>query len=323
MAKKSTSKKTAKKKTTRKKKAEPGSRGLSPEEAAAEPPASVQELVRAVNGDGGAVLATYRDPLGGNWQLLASLPLDRVHPTPFQRDLSDTHVKRLTAAIEKLDRFLDPIVAVRRDDGTYWTSNGNHRRAAITGLGGRSITAIVVPDEGMAYEILALNTEKAHNVREKSLEVIRMARDLAALDPMSEAEYAHLFEEPTFLTLGACYEQKGRFAGSTYQPVLKRVEAFLDVDLPAALEVREGRAAALFDLDEAVGEAVAALKERGFDSPYLKNFVVARVNPLRFQRGKTAEFDPTIAKMTESARGMDVSKVKSDQVAKTGGAPAE
>ncbi|MEM7205221.1 MAG: ParB/RepB/Spo0J family partition protein [Planctomycetota bacterium] len=312
------------KKTTRKKKGpEPLSLGLAPHEATADPPAEIQKLVAAVEADGGAALAAYRDPLGGHWQILASLPIERVHPTPFQRDLSDTHVKRLSQAVEKLGRFLDPIIAVRRDDGTYWTSNGNHRRAAIAGLGGKSITALVVPDPGMAYEILALNTEKAHNVREKSLEVIRMARDLAELDPLPESQYGHLFEEPSFLTLGACYEQKGRFAGSAYQPVLKRVESFLDVELPAAIETREGRAQALFELDAAVAAAVAALKERGFDSPYLKNFVVARVNPLRFKKDVDAEFDPTIENMTRAAADLDVTKVKVDQVAKAAGAAGE
>ena len=315
----------AKKATKRAKKGpEPLSRGLTPKQVAgASSPAAIQKLGEQVDADGGAVIGAFRDPLGGNWQLLVVLPIDKVAPTPFQRDLSDAHVKRLSKSLEKLDRFLDPVIAVRRDDGMYWTSNGNHRRGAMHALGSRSITALLVPDESMAYEILALNTEKAHNVREKSLEVIRMARDLATLDPAPERQYADLFEEPSFLTLGACYEQKGRFAGSAYHPVLKRVESFLASKLPRALETREARAQALFGLDDAVNEAVVALKERGFESPYLKNFVVARVNPLRFQRGKTAEFDATIEKMTAGARKLDVAKVKSDQLARTGGAPAE
>jgi ParB family chromosome partitioning protein len=54
---------------------------------------SVTTLARTIEDDGGSVLATYRDPLGGHWQLLAGLPLDRVEPTPFQRDLSEAHVQ--------------------------------------------------------------------------------------------------------------------------------------------------------------------------------------------------------------------------------------
>ena len=313
--------------TKRKKKgsaAEPASRGLEAGRlTGAAPPAKVEALGRAVEDDGGSVLSTYRDPLGGNWQLLAALPIDRVAPTPFQRDLSETHAARLADVIGKLDRYLDPIVAVRSPEGGYWTPNGHHRLAAMRALGAKSITALVLPEPEVAYRILALNTEKAHNVREKSLEVIRMARSLAELDPRPEKEFALEFEEPTLLTLGACYEKKGRFSGGAYAPMLKRVEEFMSAKLPAALKAREERAAALLELDDAVVAAVAALKERGFESPYLKAFVVARINPLRFQRGAKSTFEETVPKMLASAKKFDASKVKADQLAAASGPPED
>ena len=80
--------------------------------------------------------------------------------------------------IETLQRFLDPIIVVRHDD-RYWTPNGNHRLQAMRRLGAKAIVALLIPDAQIAYQILALNTEKAHNLREKSLETIRMARALA------------------------------------------------------------------------------------------------------------------------------------------------
>jgi ParB family chromosome partitioning protein len=297
---------------------------LTPRQAAGgEGTAKVRELRERVEADGGEVVGAYRDPLGGHWQLLVVLPLDRVAPTPFQRDLSDTHVQRLSVAVDALDRFLDPIIVVRNNEGMYWTPNGHHRLAAMRGLGARAITALLVLEAEMAYRILALNTEKAHNLREKALEVIRMARDLARIDPSPEVDHQTLFEEPLLLTLGICYERKGRFAGGAYQPVLRRIETFLRAKLPAALEIRESRADALFGLDEAVTEAMAALKAKGFESPYLRNFVVARVNPLRFQRAAKAGFDETIEKMTRSAHRFNPDKVKADAVARAGGAPEE
>src|SRR5262245_44422143 len=232
-------------------------------------------------------------------------------------------MKRLSQRIGELGRFLDPIITVRRDDGTYWTPNGNHRLHAMRALGAKTITALLVPEEKMAYQILALNTEKAHNLRERALEVIRMARDLAAIEPLPERDHATLFEDPVLLTLGLCYEQNGRFAGGVYQPVLKRLEAFLAAKLPQALEERADRAKKLLALDEAVSAAVASLKERGFDSPYLKNFVVARVNPLRFQREKAAEWDATIDKMLSGAKRFDASKITVGQVARSGGPTAD
>ena len=59
------------------------------------------------------------------------------------------------------------------------------------------------------------------------------------------------------------------------------------------------------------------------ESPYLKAFVVARINPLRFQRKPTADFDATIDKMLGSARRFDAGNIRVDQVARSGGAPSE
>ena len=199
---------------SRKPKPEPAPRGLvAAQLASGTPPPQVTDLRRAVEQDGGWVLGTYRDPVGGHWQILAALPLERVEPTPFQRDLSEGHVARLERAIDKMDRFLDPIIVVRSESGIYWTPNGHHRTAALRRLGGRAIVALLVPEAEVAYQILALNTEKAHNLREKSLEAVRMARALAESDPRAERDFALEFEEPAFLTLGLCYEQNGSLRG--------------------------------------------------------------------------------------------------------------
>jgi ParB family chromosome partitioning protein len=212
---------------------------------------------------------------------------------------------------------------VRTEDGRYWTPNGNHRLAALRGLGAQSVVAIVVPEIEVAHRILLLNTEKAHNLRERALEVIRLAQNLAELDDRPEKEFESEFEEPALLTLGLCYQENGRFAGAVYHPVLKRIEQFLGSALPRALETRRERAARMLELDEAVSAAVAELKSKGFESPYLRAFVVARINPLRFKRGAKADFDETIDKMLAGARRFDSGKIRADQVAKTGGAPEE
>jgi ParB family transcriptional regulator, chromosome partitioning protein len=299
------------------------SRGLDARRlASASPPASVESLGKQIESDGGSVLATYRDPLGSNWQILAALPIDMVEPTPYQRDLSETHVGKVAKAIDQLDRYLDPVIAVPSPDGKYWSPNGYHRLGAMKQLGAKSIIAIVVPEREVAHRILILNTEKAHNLRERALEVARLAQGLAELDDRPEKEFATEFEEPALLTLGFCYMENGRFSGGAYHPILKRCDKFLGAKLPAALETRRARAAKLLELNELVNEAVATLKSKGLESPYLKAFVVARINPLRFQRKPTADFDETIEKMLGSARRFDAGKIKADQVARTGGPPA-
>jgi ParB family chromosome partitioning protein len=304
--------------------AAPATRGLDARRlATATPPESVSALARTIVEDGGSALAIYRDPLGGHWQILAALPLDHVEPTPFQRDLSEAHVERVADAIDRLDRFLDPVIAVPAGDGKYWSPNGYHRLGAMRLLGAKSIVGLVVPEVEVAHRILLLNTEKAHNLRERALEVVRLAEALAALDDRPERDFAAEFGEAPLITLGLCYQQKGRFAGGAYHPVLRRCDRFLASKLPRALEVRRERAAALLELDELVSAAVTDLKARGFDSPYLRAFVVARINPLRFQRRPTVDFDETIDKMLAGARRFDPGRVKVDQVARAGGPPEE
>jgi ParB family chromosome partitioning protein len=262
-----------------------------------------------------------------------------VAPTPYQRNLSDTHVRKLEAVIGKLGRFLDPIVAVRAPEtaegaAKYWTPNGHHRLSAMRTLGAKSITAIVVPEAAAAYQILALNTEKAHNLREKALEVIRMYKELARLDTRcaegatgeaTEEVYALEFEEPALITLGLCYEERPRFSGGAYHPVLKRVDEFLKTSLSRAMEVRLKRAKVVLGLDDLVVTQVEALKARGMTSPYLKSFVVARVNPIRF-RPKDAtppSFDETLDRMTKAAAKFDPDRIKVEDLARSGGAPEE
>src|SRR3954453_18209220 len=189
------------KKPVRRKKAAPASVGLTTAETQNGNSPELDRLAEHVEHDGGAVIGRYRDPFGGTPLLLAALPIDRVEPTPYQRDPSDPHVKRLMGVIETIGRFLDPIVAVH-EGGNYLTPNGNHRLQALKKLGVRTIVALLVPDATVAFKILALNTEKAHNLREKSLETIRMARALADTTDQRETKFAFEFEQPAFLTLG-------------------------------------------------------------------------------------------------------------------------
>jgi ParB family chromosome partitioning protein len=287
------------------------------------PTPEVAALAAAVEADGGSVLSIYREPLGGHALLLTALPVDKVERTPFQRDVSDPHVRRLTVAMDKTRRYLDPIIVTREPDGRYLTPNGGHRLTALKELGAKAVLALLVPEREVAYQILALNIEKAHNLREKALEVARMYRDLAgSLDP-KESEMELQFEEAALVTLGFGYEERGRLSGSAYAPILRKVDGFLAQPLSKAIEERQRRAAVVLAFDEAVSGAVARLKAKGFDSPYLKAFVVARVNPLRFMKGGAPPFDELFATMTKRAAGMDGARIKPEDVARSGGAPGD
>jgi ParB family chromosome partitioning protein len=292
-------------------------------------PQAVAELESSIEDDGGKALASYREPFSGHWVVFASLPIDQVAPTPYQRNLSDPHVRKLETVIAKLGRFLDPIIVVRKEaqnsEARYWTPNGMHRLCAMKTLGAKCIVALVVPEAATAYQILALNTEKAHNLRERALEVIRMYQELAKLDEATEESYALEFEEPALITLGLCYLENGRFSGGAYHPILRRCDQFIKKPLKAALAVRQERAKSLLDLDSKVVEKVDALKAKGLTSPYLKSFVVGRINPIRFRPKDAAplDFDEVMERMTKAAEKMNVEKVKVEDLAKSGGAPEE
>jgi ParB family chromosome partitioning protein len=310
-----------KKKAVRRKKQAAASIGLTPAETRAGI-GEAEALKPIVERDGGAVLGAYRDPFGGTPVLIVSLPIDRVEPTPFQRDPSDSHVKRLMTVIETLERFLDPIIVVRHED-QYWTPNGNHRLQAMRRLGAKAVVALLIPEAKVAYQILALNTEKAHNLREKSLETIRMARALAGDGREPEEAFSFQFEQPSFLTLGAAYESRPRLSGAVYQSVLRRIDEFLDKPLPKALVERERRARLLLAIDDRVTAIVDKLKARGLTSPYLRPFVAARVNPIRFSKATSFDFDEVMEKMTAAAGKFNVDRVKPEEVTKAAGPPQD
>lgn len=283
-----------------------------PDEAASKQAVALAEQIEQ---DGGHALAIYREPVGDHWQIFCLLPMAKVEPTPYQRNLSPTHVKRLVNVVKKVDRFIDPIVVTSPRAGVYWTPNGNHRRAVMEKLKAASIPAIAIPEHDVAFQILALNTEKAHNLKEKSLEVIRMYRGLVAEEPSKgEEDYAFQFEAPHFITLGLLYEANPRFAGGAFAPILRRVDKFLKGAFPKTLAEREERAALVRGADEALGDVVARLKKRGISHPYVKNFVLARTTPLTRQRKTLPSFDQTFKKLTANIEAFDVGRVRYEDI---------
>jgi ParB family chromosome partitioning protein len=306
-------------------------RGLSADQIVLDRQApEVAALAQQVAAEGGAAIGAYREPFSGRPLLLAALPLEAIQPTPFQRDLSPTHTQRLATKIEESGSFLDPLIVVRGEDGRLWTPNGRHRLAAAKVLGLKQITVLVSPDENLAYKILALNTEKAHNLKDRALEVIRMARSLALRQPRGrESQFSAEFEAPELLTLGIVYERNARFGGGAYTSFLKKVDRFSDRSLPVSLRERDDYAARIEQIDAEVGRIVAGLQERGFKSPYLRGYVVARINPVRFQRAKKAEaapampFGQALTRMAAAAKKFDFGSVSNADLALVAAVSAE
>jgi len=309
----------------RARKAKPGTKGLGPAECRlVEPSETVSEVTEAIEKVGGCVVGSYREPLGGHPVFISILPIDAVEPTPFQRDLSDAHHKRLADVINKTGRFLDPIITVLAPRSGFWTPNGRHRLEAMRRLGAKSIAALVVADREVAWQILALNTEKAHNLKERALEVIRIYRGLVEEDTSRpESQFAFYLDESALVTLGICYERVPRFGGGVYHPILRRLETFTDEALRIALKDHEKRAALVLDLEEKVAAVVKKLKDRGMVSPYLRSFVVARVNPLRWIKGEPPLLEEVLKTMRDRAIKFNTEKIRPQDLAGAAGPPDE
>jgi len=102
--------------------------------------------------------------------------------------------------------------------------------------------------------------------------------------------------------------------------MLRRVDRFLDTSLPAALRQRDQWAVRLMDIDDRVAVHVKALQERGMKSPYLRQVVVARCNPVRWIPSKKGEGPPMtmaemLTRMTANIRKFDPSKVRPQDLA--------
>ena len=307
----------------RPRKAKAATRGLTPAETRLdELSGTAREVAERVASVGGHLLGSYSDPLGKQPVLVAILPIDSVEPTPFQRDLSQVHHRKLADVLDRTGMFLDPIIAVTAPEKGFWTPNGMHRLMAMRRLGARAITALVVPKREIAWQILALNTEKAHNLREKALEVIRIYRGLLEEDASrAESGFSFYLEEASLVTLGICYEQNGKFAGGAYNPVVRRLETFSEEPISKSIKKHEKTAALLMDLDARVTEAVKKLKLKGFVSPYLRTFVVARINPLRWIQGEPPPLEEVLKTMRDRAARFNVEKIKQSDLANMGGAP--
>ena len=309
----------------RPRKAKPGTKGFEPAECRlGQPEGSAADAAEAVEKAGGCVVGLYREPLGGHPTLLAILPIDKIEPTPFQRDLSDAHHKRLADVISKTGHFLDPVIAVVAPAGVFWTPNGRHRLEAMRRLGAKSITALVVVEREVAWQILALNTEKAHNLKERSLEVIRIYRGLVDEDgSRSESGFAFYLDQAALVTLGVCYERVTRFGGGAYHPILRRLEDFSDDPLRTALKQHEKRATMVLELEEKVAAVVKKLKDRGLVSPYLRSFVVARINPLRWIKGDAPPLEDVLKTMRDRVARFNVEKIRPQDLAGAAGPPDE
>jgi len=114
-----------------------------------------------------------------------------------------------------------------------------------------------------------------------------------------------------------------RFGGGVYHPILRRLETFTDEPLRSAIKDHEKRSGMVLDLEEKVAGVVKKLKERGLVSPYLRSFVVARINPLRWIKGEPPPLEEVLKTMRERVGKVNIEKIKPQDLAGAAGPPDE
>lgn len=274
-------------------------------------PNEIQKLKDEIEKEGVEILSVYQEPYSNSWQMLVLIDVEKVQPTDFQRDLSPHHVERLQEVISEAGRYIDPIVLVRPEKGIWLTPNGNHRREAMLRLGKKKIVGIFIPEIEFAFKILPLNVEKAHDLKEKSLEVIRIYRHLLSEVPeKKETEFSSIFEEPSFLTFGVLYETKEKFGGAAYYSFLKKIENFIDSPLKEASKEREKRAELVWKIDEKVKGIIEDLKRRGIHHPFLKMMIVSRANPFPKKRIVEVGYEEALKMFEENLEKIDFAKIE-------------
>ncbi len=267
--------------------------------------ADVERTMQVLQQIGAKNITLYEEPFSGEKQIFALLPVSKVSAAPFQRDLSSQHVKRLAQVILKVGRYLDPIVVVPGEGEMFYTPNGNHRLEAMRSLGKDYIAAIVVPDPEVARAILSLNTEKTPNLKEKSLEVIRLYRELLKEIPEEiEFDMAFFLEEPYYATFGIIYQQDSRFSGSAYTSYVKKIDQFLSLPLKEAIKEREKRAEKIKELHQVVLEKESKFREAGINYPFLRQYIVSKANPYKRLRKVEVDFYEGIDQLIENIKAL-------------------
>jgi ParB family transcriptional regulator, chromosome partitioning protein len=248
----------------------------------------------------------FKDPANRRDLTFAVLPIASVEVISHQRKSSDTHVKRLVDSVGRVG-FLAPLVVVEREGGGgYLVIDGQHRLLAAKELGLRRVPAVIAP-RSAARRMLTLNVEKEPNIRERSAVALSIYREMVSTQPKmteDDAEVVDAIQQAHYVTLGLGYAQSGRLAGSSFEPILRKCDSFIDQLLTECLPIREARAARVVEAHTLVRSVTNQLKELGAWHEYAGAQIISFANPLKRAR-KQYSFDDTFDKMIEKLNELD------------------
>jgi len=239
----------------------------------------------------------FKDPLQGRSLSLRVIPVDRLETIKHQRKSRPSHVEHLTTSMERIG-FIVPVVAVERhQDGEtkYIVIDGQHRLQAAKSLEVAELPVIVVPED-LASRMMNLNVEKDLNIREKSFVSLGIYKTFPPDMVENDPEIVDSIERAYFVTLGMAYEKASRLAGSAFEPLLKKCDFFLELELQAGQSVRQQRADAVLDANRLVKAVTDQAKELGVWHQYFQAQLLSYVDPYKRKRG-ALDFDDVFGKV--------------------------
>jgi ParB family chromosome partitioning protein len=243
----------------------------------------------------------YVEPVGKTELEFKLVPLSELKPAPFQREISEAHVKKLSEAMLKVGMFIDPLVVYEKE-GIYYVVNGQHRLEAYRNLFSEGeLPCIVIPEEKAKF-IITLNTEKSPSIKDKSTEALKIYREMLSAS-LTEKDILDFIAEPCYVTFGILYERNEKFPASALHSLIKRIDKPIEKPLSEAFEERKRRADRIEELYENYYIPLRnKLLEEGVNQLYVGQIIASRINPFGRKRIIEEDFDSAMDKIIEKAK---------------------
>lgn len=247
---------------------------------------------------------SFKDPYHRKDLQFKVIPIENLIVVQYQRKPSIYHTKHLSSSIERIG-FIVPIIVIEDGEENYTIIDGQHRYLAAKELGIRELPAIVVPQE-LSQLMMNLNIEKELNIREKSYVAVAIYRKYLLSQPEmieTDPEIIDSIEQIYYVTLGIAYEQQDKLAGSSFEPLLKKSDSFLDEKLNEAFIIRQKRAEIIIATNDLIKEIAQKLKEIGKWHPYIYQQIISFANPYKRKKLLT-DFDELFEKILDNLKSI-------------------
>lgn len=252
----------------------------------------------------------YKEPISNKELEFAILNIDDIQIHGYERAVSEEHLKKLMEAISKVGVYIDPITVFKDPKGKYFVLNGQHRLLAMKRLGYKQISSIIFDDPEIAKNIIALNTEKAPDIRDMARESKAIYMEYLQTTPQEPENIVSKYLEAYYVTCGFAYEKMEKFGGSVLETLMRKVDLFLEQPLKEASRIREKRAEKLIDIYTRIIELEQKLKEQDIWHPFIRKEIFSHINPYKRLRIIPDDFDQVVEKLLYNLKNFDLDSFK-------------